>query len=50
MAKVSLTPETVRAIEEVLNKGNHAEVKIERGKPEVISIKRKKVTSGTTSE
>lgn len=49
MAKVSLTPDIVRAIEDVLNKGNHAEVKIERGKPEVIAIKRKKVTN-TTSE
>ena len=50
MAKVSLTPEIIRAIEDVLNKGNHAEVKVEHGKPEVISIRRKKVTNSSTNE
>lgn len=47
MAKVALMPETIQAIEQVLNKGYQAEVKIEKGKPEVIEIRRKKVTNTT---
>lgn len=47
MPKIQLTPETVRKIEAVLNKGCQAEVKVEHGKPEVIAIKRKRVTEET---
>ena len=47
MPKIQLPPETIRKIEAVLNRGCQAEVKIEHGKPEVISIKRKKVTDET---
>jgi hypothetical protein len=47
MAKITLQPETVQVIEQVLNKGYLAEVKIEKGKPEVIEIRRKKVTNTT---
>jgi transcriptional regulator len=50
MPKIQLTQETIQAIETVLNKGNQAEVKIEHGKPEVIAIKRKKVTNTETNE
>lgn len=47
MPKIQLTPETVRKIEAVLNKGCQAEVKVEHGKPEVIAIKRKRVADET---
>ena len=52
MPKVQLTQETIQKIESVLNKGCQAEVKIEHGQPEVVSIKRKKVTGeiGETGE
>lgn len=49
--RISLSSETVKTIEDVISKGNVAEVKIEHGIPAVISIKRKKVSpiSLTTS-
>lgn len=47
MPKIQLTQETIQKIETVLNKGCQAEVKIEHGQPEVISIKRKKVSDET---
>lgn len=47
MPKIQLTQETIQKIETVLNKGCQAEVKIEHGKPEVISIKRKRVVEET---
>lgn len=50
MPKVQLSQETIQAIEAVLNKGSQAEVKIEHGKPEVIAIKRKKVTNNETAK
>lgn len=47
MSKIQLRPETVQAIEETLNRGAIAEVKIEHGEPAVIQIKRKKVSVET---
>ena len=47
MPKIQLTQETIQKIEAVLNRGCQAEVKIEHGQPEVISIKRKRVTEDT---
>ena len=44
MPKITLSQVTVETIEQVLNKGSQAEVKIERGRPEVIEIRRKKVS------
>jgi len=45
--QIHLPTETVKAIEEVISKGNVAEVKIEHGAPTVISIKRKKVQTAS---
>lgn len=40
---IRLTPDVVRAIEEIIHRRNQAEIKIEQGKISVIEIKRKKV-------
>lgn len=39
---VELTPEAVKAIEDILKRRNHAEVKIEDGSVVIIEIHRKK--------
>ena len=41
--QVELTPQMIKKIEEVLNKGYVCEVKIEHGTPTVISISRRVV-------
>lgn len=41
--ELRLTPEQVQAIEKVLKAGNQVEVKVEHGKPEIISIRRKRI-------
>lgn len=48
MSKIYLKPETIQAIEKILNKGELAEVKIEHGKAEVIAIRRKKIEIHTS--
>lgn len=41
--ELRLTPEQVQAIEKILKAGNQVEVKVEHGKPEIISIRRKRI-------
>lgn len=50
MSKIQLSKETIQKIETVLNKGCQAEVKIEHGQPEVIAIKRKRVSEAPKEE
>lgn len=40
---IKLTPEAVRAIEEIIHRRNQAEIKVEQGQLAVIEIRRKKV-------
>lgn len=40
--KMTLTPEAVRAIEEIIHRRNQVEVKVEQGQIVVIEIQRKK--------
>lgn len=41
-AKMTLPPEAVRAIEEIIHRRNQAEIKVESGKIVVIEIHRKR--------
>ena len=40
---IRLTPDVVRAIEEIIHRRNQAEIKVEQGQLVVIEIRRKKV-------
>lgn len=41
--KIRLTPEAVKAIEEIANRRNQALTKVEQGKIVVVEIRRKKI-------
>lgn len=40
---IKLTPEAVRAIEDIIHRRNQAEIKVEQGQLAVIEIRRRKV-------
>lgn len=41
-AQICLTPEAVKAIEEIIHRRNQAEIKVEQGKIVVVEIHRKR--------
>ncbi len=46
--KITIPPELVKEIEKILDRGHTCEVKIEKSKPVLIEIKRKKVDIETS--